>query len=324
MAKTGHGHRGGGAQGGALRSAPPLAARDLDRLHPSGAAGGRANGSSTGASRPGVSSTCWPASSSSFATLPTGGEKVIEIVHPGETFAEAGDVPGTRTTVTRRARRRSTRASCSASTAWWCGAFCTSRSRPACAMLASLSRRLHRQVDEVEKLALHPAGCRLAAYLLEQLPSEGPGFAGDPSHGPQARHRVAPRHPARDLLAHGRASGERRTHRRAGPGRGAARRRRVARTRRPLRASLRFRPPSAPYPGCTTRLGLPRPRPAGCRAAPRGRGSRPFTSDTATLCETLRHAHPLPGILGAAQLGREGATASPATFQACSGGARRR
>ena len=108
-----------------------------------------------------------------FRNSPTGGEKVIEIVHPGETFAEAvmfldpdhgypasaeaidaSELLGFDSVVVRGMLHESV--------------------ETCLRMLASLSRRLHRQVDEVEKLALHPAGCRLAAYLLEQLPSEVP------------------------------------------------------------------------------------------------------------------------------------------------------
>ena len=41
-------------------------------------------------------------------------------------------------------------------------------------VLASLSYRLRQQVDEIEKLTLHPAVSRLAGYLVEQVPGNVP------------------------------------------------------------------------------------------------------------------------------------------------------
>ncbi len=104
-----------------------------------------------------------------FRSSPSGGEKIIEILQPGETFAQAvmfmdpGDgypvsaeaidpsvLFGFNNEVMRAVMRESV---------------------DTCfQLLANLSRRLRQQVDEIEKLTLHPAVSRLAGYLVEQLP----------------------------------------------------------------------------------------------------------------------------------------------------------
>ena len=104
-----------------------------------------------------------------FRNSPSGGEKIIEIIQPGETFAQAvmfmdpadgypvsaeAIDPSVLLALNNEVMRGVLR-----------------ESVDTCfRMLASLSRRLRQQVDEIEKLTLHSAVSRLAGYLVEQLP----------------------------------------------------------------------------------------------------------------------------------------------------------
>ena len=108
-----------------------------------------------------------------FRTSPSGGEKIIEIIQPKETFAQAvmfmepsGGYPvsaeallpsvllGFDSQVMRGVLRESV---------------------DTCfRVLASMSRRLRQQVDEIERLTLHSAVSRLAGYLVEQVPGGVP------------------------------------------------------------------------------------------------------------------------------------------------------
>ena len=108
-----------------------------------------------------------------FRSSPSGGEKIIEIVQPRETFAQAvmfmepsGGYPvsaeaiepsvllGFDSEVMRSVLRESV---------------------DTCfRVLASLSHRLRQQVDEIEKLTLHPAISRVAGYLVAQVPGDVP------------------------------------------------------------------------------------------------------------------------------------------------------
>ena len=105
-----------------------------------------------------------------FRSSPSGGEKIIEIVQPGETFAqavmfmEAGGYPVSAEAIEpcvllgfdSEAMRGVLR-----------------ESVDTCfRVLASLSYRLRQQVDEIEKLTLHPAVSRVAGYLVEQVPRD--------------------------------------------------------------------------------------------------------------------------------------------------------
>ena len=112
-----------------------------------------------------------------FRNSPSGGEKIIEIVQPEETFAQAvmfmesrGGYP-----VSAEAIEPSV----------LLGFDCNvmrgvlRESVDTCfRMLASLSYRLRQQVDEIEKITLHPAVSRLAGYLIEQAPSDVPPTSG--------------------------------------------------------------------------------------------------------------------------------------------------
>ena len=107
-----------------------------------------------------------------FRTSPSGGEKIIEIIQPGETFAQAvmfmeprgypvgaeAIEPSVLLAFDSEVMRGVLRES--ADTCF--------------RVLASMSHRLRQQVDEIERLTLHPAVSRLAGYLVAQTSSELP------------------------------------------------------------------------------------------------------------------------------------------------------
>lgn len=100
-----------------------------------------------------------------FRTSPEGVEKVIHIVHPGETFAEAvifgdraADYP-----VTCEALAPSELIAIDGAT--MVGLLRTSP-ETSLRMLSQLSQRLRWQVQEIENLTLHNATYRLVGYLL--------------------------------------------------------------------------------------------------------------------------------------------------------------
>ena len=112
-----------------------------------------------------------------FRSSPSGGEKIIEIIRPKETFAQAvmfmepsGGYPVSAEAIEPSALL----------------AFDSEVMRGVLResvdtcfrVLASLSYRLRQQVDEIEKLTLHPAVSRLAGYLVEQASSEVPQPSG--------------------------------------------------------------------------------------------------------------------------------------------------
>ena len=112
-----------------------------------------------------------------FRNSPSGGEKIIEIIQPRETFAQAvmfmepsGGYPVSAEALApsvllgfdNHAMRGVLR-----------------ESVDTCfRVLASMSYRLRQQVDEIEKLTLHPAVSRLAGYLVAQASSEVPQSPG--------------------------------------------------------------------------------------------------------------------------------------------------
>lgn len=100
---------------------------------------------------------------------PEGQEKVIDLISPGVSFAEAvmfsGNpvYPVTATALT-------------ASHVWGVNAATYESilrvSTDACfAVMAQMSRRLHWQIAEIDRLTLHNAAFRVIAYLLDQVPS---------------------------------------------------------------------------------------------------------------------------------------------------------
>ena len=112
-----------------------------------------------------------------FRNSPSGGEKIIEIVQPKDTFAQAvmfmepsGGYP----------------VSCEALAPSVLLGFDNEVMRGVLResvdtcfrVFASMSRRLRQQVDEIERLTLHPAVSRLAGYLVAQASSEVPQSYG--------------------------------------------------------------------------------------------------------------------------------------------------
>lgn len=104
-----------------------------------------------------------------FRSAKDGGEKVIEIVRAGETFAEA---------VMFMEEAKPYPVSAQAIVASELLAFdqkamlgILEQSTPTCMrLMAGMSRRLRQQVDEIDRLTLHNATYRLANYLLQQIP----------------------------------------------------------------------------------------------------------------------------------------------------------
>ena len=119
-----------------------------------------------------------------FRTSPSGGEKIIEIVQPGELFAQAVMFMEPRTGYPVSAEAIEPSVLLGFDSEVMRGVL--HESVDTCfRMLASLSHRLRQQVDEIEKLTLHPAVSRLAGYLVEQVP-------GDMPFSPEV-HLVAPK-----------------------------------------------------------------------------------------------------------------------------------
>jgi len=100
---------------------------------------------------------------------PEGQEKVIDLISPGGSFAEAVMFSGTRVyPVTATALVRSSVWGINAGT--YEGIL--RESTDACfAVMAQMSRRLHWQIAEIDRLTLHNAAFRVIAYLLDQVPS---------------------------------------------------------------------------------------------------------------------------------------------------------
>ena len=104
-----------------------------------------------------------------FRSARDGGEKVIEIVRRGETFAEA---------VMFMEEGRPYPVSAQAIVASELLAFeqvallkILEQSTPTCMrLMAGMSRRLRQQVDDIDRLTLHNATYRLATFLLQQIP----------------------------------------------------------------------------------------------------------------------------------------------------------
>lgn len=105
---------------------------------------------------------------------PNGAEKIISLITPGNTFAEAVMFARTRVYPVNAE-------AISASTVWGINAehYCNElqQSTQACfSVLKRMTERLHEQVADIERLSLHTASSRLIAYLLAELPS---GFTGE-------------------------------------------------------------------------------------------------------------------------------------------------
>lgn len=100
---------------------------------------------------------------------PEGQEKVIDLISPGMSFAEAVMFSGTHVYPV-------TATALTGSIVWGVNAGTYEgilrQSTDACfAVMAQMSRRLHWQIAEIDRLTLHNAAFRVIAYLLDQVPS---------------------------------------------------------------------------------------------------------------------------------------------------------
>lgn len=100
---------------------------------------------------------------------PEGHEKVIDLISPGGSFAEAVMFSGSHIYPV-------TATALVASTVWGVNAgtyeAILRQSTDACfAVMTQMSRRLHWQIAEIDRLTLHNAAFRVIAYLLDQVPS---------------------------------------------------------------------------------------------------------------------------------------------------------
>lgn len=109
-----------------------------------------------------------------FRLSPAGNEKVIDIVTPGHTFAEAlMFLERPRYPVGAEALRDSEVISIDAVDF----SDMLRNSVETCfVMLGSMSRRLRERLREIDDLSLHSATCRVAAYMVQHLPAEGDSF----------------------------------------------------------------------------------------------------------------------------------------------------
>jgi CRP-like cAMP-binding protein len=104
-----------------------------------------------------------------FRVSPEGDEKIIEITHPGQTFAEAVMFMGAQ-------RRYPVSAEAIHDSRLFAfrqdpfRALLASSTEVCFGMLASMSRRLHMLVNQIDSLTLQTATCRLVAHLLDQMP----------------------------------------------------------------------------------------------------------------------------------------------------------
>jgi CRP-like cAMP-binding protein len=107
-----------------------------------------------------------------FRLSPEGDEKIIELIRPGETFAEAVMFMGEGARYPVNAEAVSDARLFAFDQKPFLGLL--RESSEACfGLLASISRRLHMLVNQIESLTLQNATYRLVAYLLDQLPRDG-------------------------------------------------------------------------------------------------------------------------------------------------------
>ena len=118
---------------------------------------------------------------------PEGNEKIIDLISPGGTFAEAimfakqPAYPVSAVAIT------ASRVLCFNAQAYIdilrdCTEACF-------AVMAQMSRRLHGHIAEIDRLTLHSATFRVVCYLLDQVPSTHLGVPEVKTRHAQARHR---------------------------------------------------------------------------------------------------------------------------------------
>lgn len=105
-----------------------------------------------------------------FRLSAEGEEKIIELIGPGQTFAEALMFMGTgRYPVCAAALSRSELLAIDANAF---AAMLRDSPDTCFALLGSLSQRLHALITEIDHLALHSASVRFARWLLSELPDD--------------------------------------------------------------------------------------------------------------------------------------------------------
>lgn len=112
-----------------------------------------------------------------FAISPSGQEKVIELVGPGHSFAEALMFSGKPYIVSAQALTETLLLTIAKAAVL---AEIESSPRVALRMLAGLSGRLHGLVQDVEAYSLHSGMQRVIGYLLRDVPDAGPSQAAEP------------------------------------------------------------------------------------------------------------------------------------------------
>ena len=127
-----------------------------------------------------------------FRSARDGGEKVIEIIRSGETFAEAVMfmVEGRPYPVSAQAIVASELLEFEQASLL---GILEESTKTCMRLMAAMSRRLRQQVDDIDRLTLHNATYRLAAYLLDQIPP-------DVLESPEL-HLTTPKHVIASLLA---------------------------------------------------------------------------------------------------------------------------
>lgn len=120
---------------------------------------------------------------------PDGQEKIIDLVTPGNTFAEAllfsnqSVYPVTATALT------PSEVLCFSMETY---ANILHKSTDACfSVMAQMSRRLHWQISEIDRLTLHNASFRVIAFILDQVPSTDHGCSQIQLNAP--KHVIASR-----------------------------------------------------------------------------------------------------------------------------------
>jgi len=134
-------------------------------------------------------------------TSPGGQEKVIDLISPGDTFAEAIMFSGARVYPVTAAALCDSELLCF-DTATYTGIL--KQSTDACfAIMAQMSRRQHWLISEIDRLTLHNATFRIIAYLLDQIPSTHLGTSevmlSTPKHVVASRLSMTPETLSRTL-----------------------------------------------------------------------------------------------------------------------------
>ncbi len=106
-----------------------------------------------------------------FRLSPEGDEKIIEIMRPGETFAEAVMFMGSQGRYPVNAEAINDSRLYAFEQKTFLGMLRESNDATF-GLLGSMSRRLHMLVNQIESLTLQNATYRLVAYLLEEIPRD--------------------------------------------------------------------------------------------------------------------------------------------------------